>query len=158
MANIVLSRVDSRLIHGQVITKWIKQYPAKRIMIIDDELAKDSFMAEIYMMAAPTGIKVEIVSVESAGKKLQETDENVFILYKTIGTCFQAYKAGVPVDRVIVGGVPSAPGKKFLLSGVYLGEDEIIKLKEMDQSGIEIIARVTPEEQELSFPKMMKKL
>ena len=148
MANIVLSRVDSRLIHGQVITKWIKQYPAKRIMIIDDELAKDSFMAEIYMMAAPTGIKVEIVSVESAGKKLQETDENVFILYKTIGTCFQAYKAGVPVDRVIVGGVPSAPGKKFLLSGVYLGEDEIIKLKEMDQAGIEIIARVTPEEQE----------
>ena len=96
MANIVLSRVDSRLIHGQVITKWIKQYPAKRIMIIDDELAKDSFMAEIYMMAAPTGIKVEIVSVESAGKKLQETDENVFILYKTIGTCFQAYKGEIP--------------------------------------------------------------
>ena len=62
------------------------------------------------------------------------------------------------MDRVIVGGVPSAPGKKFLLSGVYLGEDEIIKLKEMDQAGIEIIARVTPEEQELSFPKMMKKL
>ena len=27
MKNIVLTRIDDRLIHGQVVTAWIKQYP-----------------------------------------------------------------------------------------------------------------------------------
>ena len=45
MANISLIRIDSRLIHGQVITKWVKIAKANRIIIIDDELAQDDFMA-----------------------------------------------------------------------------------------------------------------
>ena len=35
MAKISLVRLDSRLIHGQVITKWVKIAKANRIIIID---------------------------------------------------------------------------------------------------------------------------
>ena len=48
MAKISLVRLDSRLIHGQVITKWVKIAKANRIIIIDDELSKDDFMVMIY--------------------------------------------------------------------------------------------------------------
>ena len=47
MANVKIARVDFRLIHGQVITKWIKYYPVDKIIIIDDVLAADEFMKEI---------------------------------------------------------------------------------------------------------------
>lgn len=43
-----LIRVDSRLIHGQVITKWLNYSKANVIVVVDDELSKDSFMSEIY--------------------------------------------------------------------------------------------------------------
>ena len=33
-----LVRIDSRLIHGQVVTKWVKQTGANEILIIDDGL------------------------------------------------------------------------------------------------------------------------
>lgn len=33
MANIVLCRIDSRLIHGQVVTKWVGQSQANRIAV-----------------------------------------------------------------------------------------------------------------------------
>ncbi|MFT8514958.1 MAG: PTS sugar transporter subunit IIB [Lacticaseibacillus paracasei] len=36
MGKIIFSRIDFRLIHGQVVTKWIKQYPATNIVIIND--------------------------------------------------------------------------------------------------------------------------
>lgn len=39
MKNIALARIDDRLIHGQVVTAWIKQYPINKILIIDDELS-----------------------------------------------------------------------------------------------------------------------
>ena len=68
MAEIQVIRADFRLIHGQVITKWIRQTPANKILIIDDVLAKDSFMSSIYVMAAPPGIEVMIDTVDDAGQ------------------------------------------------------------------------------------------
>ncbi|MBE6083621.1 MAG: PTS sugar transporter subunit IIB, partial [Tissierellaceae bacterium] len=56
MANIVLTRIDDRLIHGQVMTAWVKQTKATRIIIIDDVVAKDDFMKKVLTMAAPPGI------------------------------------------------------------------------------------------------------
>ena len=53
MKNIVLTRIDDRLIHGQVVTAWIKQYPINKILIIDDELSQNRLMERIYKAAAP---------------------------------------------------------------------------------------------------------
>ena len=36
MGNIVLTRVDSRLIHGQVMTKWVNQVQANKIVVVSD--------------------------------------------------------------------------------------------------------------------------
>ena len=44
MADIKVARIDFRLIHGQVITKWIKYYPVDMIVIVDDALGSDDFM------------------------------------------------------------------------------------------------------------------
>ena len=53
MKNIALARIDDRLIHGQVVTAWIKQYPINKILIIDDELSRNSLMKRIYVAAGP---------------------------------------------------------------------------------------------------------
>ena len=60
MADINLVRIDFRLIHGQVVTKWVKQANANRIIIVNDMLAKDEFLASVYKMAAPSNVKVDI--------------------------------------------------------------------------------------------------
>ena len=53
MKNILVTRIDDRLIHGQVVTAWIKQYPINKILIIDDELSRNKLMERIYKAAAP---------------------------------------------------------------------------------------------------------
>ncbi len=44
MSKIVLTRVDSRLIHGQVVTKWLQQSGANEILVVSDELEQDEFL------------------------------------------------------------------------------------------------------------------
>ena len=39
MKGIVHIRVDDRLIHGQVATRWVSHFNANRIMVIDDAVA-----------------------------------------------------------------------------------------------------------------------
>ena len=47
MKHILVTRIDDRLIHGQVVTAWIKQYPINKILIIDDELSRNKLMERI---------------------------------------------------------------------------------------------------------------
>ena len=49
MGKITFARVDSRLIHGQIVTKWAKSSGANTIYIIDDAVRSDDFSMDIYM-------------------------------------------------------------------------------------------------------------
>ncbi len=87
MANIVLCRIDSRLIHGQVVTKWVGQSQANRIAVVSDELDADPFMKNIYLMAAPPNIKVDCFGNQSFAAAWKEnrhcckvSDEAAFCL------------------------------------------------------------------------------
>lgn len=61
------ARVDERLIHGQVMTAWVKKYWIKKIILVDDEIVQDSFMQEVLSMSAPQGVKVEVRSAAGRG-------------------------------------------------------------------------------------------
>lgn len=43
MSNIVLTRIDDRLIHGQVMTSWLNFTSATKIMVVDDKSARGPF-------------------------------------------------------------------------------------------------------------------
>lgn len=66
MAEIKLFRIDSRLIHGQIITKWLKVTQADKIVVVDEMLAADDFMKEVYVAAVPKGISVDIYDTDQS--------------------------------------------------------------------------------------------
>lgn len=70
MENVLLARVDDRLIHGQVMTAWMKLLPAKEIIVIDNKVAKDEFMITVLEMATPTGVKVKVFTEEKAKRSI----------------------------------------------------------------------------------------
>ena len=55
--NINVCRIDDRLIHGQIVTKWIKEANAKMIMVVDDKAASDNMLQTILKYAIPAGIQ-----------------------------------------------------------------------------------------------------
>ena len=48
-----LARIDDRLIHGQVITTWVKNHDIEQILIINDKVAGDSVQQSVITMSAP---------------------------------------------------------------------------------------------------------
>ena len=53
MKHIVWTRIDDRLIHGQVMTQWIQYTEANEVLIIDDGVAKDSFLQMVMKSSVP---------------------------------------------------------------------------------------------------------
>lgn len=160
MAKISLVRIDSRLIHGQVITKWRKIHKVTKIIIVDNELAKDDFMIHIYETSAPKDVKVKIYDIPKAVRlweKNQYKDGEVMLLFKDIKTCLELYKLGVPMEYVQLGGLPKAPDKRVILRAVSLGEEDMSLLREFDQRGVEVAIHIVPEEVKMPFTEIEKK-
>lgn len=161
MGNCVLARVDFRLIHGQVITKWVKKTNAEMIIIADDDLAKDDFMGMIYANAAPKGMKVVIDTVETAAKKWvagEYGDKKIMILFKNVSACYEAEKKGLRVEKVQLGGAPNEPGKKKVTNEIFLNSEEAGKLKELHDEGVEIYIQAVPEKPVTGYDEISKRV
>lgn len=160
MPKINLIRVDSRLIHGQVITKWLKISKAKQILIVDDELAGDSFLSSIYTAAAPKNVPVKIRSVAETIEKMakdQLSSDELLLLTKDIDTCFRLYKENLKMDKVQIGGIPSSPERETILRAVSLSKEEMEQLSEMNEHNVEIVVHTIPEEGLLNFDQVTEK-
>ncbi|MCI1985037.1 MAG: PTS sugar transporter subunit IIB [Lactobacillus sp.] len=156
MGKVVFSRIDFRLIHGQVVTKWIKQYPANTIAIINDTLAENDFLAEIYEMAAPSDVEVVILKEDEAKAKLDAIKGDVFVLFKDVATAAAAADAGVAFEKLVVGGVPKVDDKKMVTKAVYLDATDVEQLKAIAAHGIEVTCQAIPEDKPLKLADLVK--
>ena len=75
MGKLNMVRVDYRMVHGQIVAKWIKFRPVDRLILADDSLVDDPFMGDIYRMAVPDR-EVDIVKlgdVQTASDRKNDT-------------------------------------------------------------------------------------
>lgn len=160
MPNITFARVDHRLIHGQVITKWSKLANCQEILIVDDVLGQDPFMVSIYKMAAPSGIEVDIKGTAEAGAAFKADElggKAIFALFKDIQNARRAFDAGFEIKKLQLGGVPAENGRKVVFQAVALGPEDVEDLKHLHDAGVEIELQVVPEEAGMSYDEALKK-
>lgn len=160
MYNIKLVRLDFRLIHGQVIAKWFGQIMGNEIVIIDDDLSQDSFMASIYEMSAPVDSKVHVYSVEDAVKKVEDgtfASGKVLVLFKNVDQVFKAVEKGFKIDELQIGGLGSASGRINVYGPITLDDHDASLLKKIADQGTNIYLQQVPEEAKMTFSKVLEK-
>lgn len=52
--NILLTRIDNRLVHGQVGVTWTSTIGANLLIVVDDEVANDDIQQKLMGMTADT--------------------------------------------------------------------------------------------------------
>lgn len=157
MLHIVLTRIDDRLIHGQVITAWAKITKADRIIVVDDEVAEDSFMVKVLKMAAPSSIKVEIYNTQDAAIALtgEDTGERVIILVKTPKTVLGLIKAGVNITDLNLGGMGATQGRKQLYRNISISAEEKAIFKELLTLGVDVFVQIVPDANKMPMAAMI---
>jgi D-glucosaminate-specific PTS system IIB component len=158
---IKLERVDYRLMHGQVVTNWIKIVSADAILIVNDELVKDKFLAQVFLMAAPPGVKISIKSIANAAKWAQtgkQNQMNLLVLFKSIESAKQAHDLGFPMEKLQIGGLGSGTNKKVVSKDLSLSDDEIEMLNELNQKGVEISLQAMPKDEKIMYSDIAGKL
>lgn len=142
--NIVACRVDERLVHGQIMTSWAKRLQLKRIVVVDDAVAKDEFMCAVLTMSAPAGVKIEILSVADATARVtgDAGDEKTMLLFKGPGSALELARAlvGTPheLHELNLGNLGSGPGRTELTKRVFLSPEERGQVRDLQGLGVRV--------------------
>ena len=154
MKNIVLIRIDDRLIHGQVVTQWIKDTNGNRILIVDDKLVNDRMMMRILKAAAPPGVKVEVMTVADAEKELKQDavpGENIVKVPKVLE---ELIDAGIPMQKIVLGGMGLTPQRKKFNKNVAATEEEVECMKRIVAKGVPMEFQLVPAERAINVEKL----
>ncbi len=161
MAKLGLVRIDSRMIHGQVMTMWSKTNGINHILAIDDDLMKDPFMQDIYRMAVPHKLKVTMLGIEDAGRMWENAefaDDIYLVLFKNVHTALAAWKAGFKYESLQVGNLTPEKRTKMLHVNSRLSVEHVDELKELQDYGVEVFAQSVPTEKKNMLNDLIKKM
>ena len=104
---ITVIRIDDRLIHGQIITKWIAEARAEQILVVDEKSAADPMLRMILALAVPSGIHLEVLSQEDALKLINEdtSARRTLMIVRTPQAMLDMVRAGLDVKsrEIILG-------------------------------------------------------
>lgn len=152
MGVVNLARVDERLIHGQVMITLSQKSGVNSIFVVDDIVAKDKFMRELYKNAgARTGQKTIVITEEKAKFYWDEyefKDYNCILIAKTVKTIYDLVKHGVPMKELNIGGIAQKNPETDIMvtKSVHINKEDVDRLVELQEKyGVEdIYFQATP--------------
>lgn len=148
MPNILLTRIDNRLIHGQVGVTWVNHIGANLILVADDIVANDSIQQSLMDMAAPNTVDTRYFSIQETIDKIHfaADDQLIFLVVKTPQNVLKLVEGGVPIGKVNIGNMHFGKGKKQITSTVSIDEDDIKAFRKLHELGVKMEIRRVPDE------------
>lgn len=148
MPNILLTRIDNRLIHGQVGVTWVRHLGANLIVVVDDEVAEDEVQQNLMEMVVPDIIGTRFFSIQKTIDVIHRAadDQLIFLVCKTPQSVLKLVEGGVPIDRVNIGNMHYSEGKQQISSTVSLDESDRQALKKLHELGVKLEIRRVPDE------------
>lgn len=147
MPNILWTRIDNRLIHGQVAVTWSNHVGSNLIVVANDEVAKDPLQQSLMDMAVP-GLDTRYFTIQETIDKIgQASDEQkIALIVKTPQDALKLVRGGVPIRKVNIGNMHYSEGKEPLTNTVAVDEQDKEAFRNLHRLGILLeIRRVSSE-------------
>jgi PTS system, mannose/fructose/sorbose family, IIB component len=156
MPNIILARIDNRLLHGQVATQWAKAIGANLILVANDEVAGNKMRQGLMDMAAPNGVDTRYWTIQKTIDTIHKAADRqkIFIIIESPEDALRLVEGGVPIKKVNVGNMHMSEGKRQVAGVVAVDDNDINAFKALREHGIELEIRKVPTEATESVEKL----
>ncbi|EPK3354879.1 PTS mannose transporter subunit IIAB [Providencia rettgeri] len=158
---IALARVDDRLIHGQVATRWTKETQVKRIIVVSDDVAKDQVRSTLLKQVAPPGVTAHVVDVAKCIRVYNNpkyAGERVMLLFTNPTDVKRIVEEGVDVKSVNIGGMAYHDGKTMVTNAVSINQEDIDAFNYLNDKNIELEVRKVSSDSKVYMMDLINKL
>lgn len=146
MPNIISTRVDNRLVHGQVGMTWVNSIQANLVLVANDEVANDTVQQSLMDMVLPEGVQSRYFTIEKTISVIHKASpsQRIFLVVRTPQDILRLVEGGVPIKYVNIGNMHFSEGKKQISPTVSVDESDIETLRKLASLGIELDLRGVP--------------
>ena len=147
---LIWSRVDQKLIHGQVSVAWVPYLRADTIVVADSDTADDNWSQKVMMMGLPPEVATVLFTAPEALAGLLAGPElagrKVLAIFKDLRGVRAAIQAGLRLSHLNLGNQAFQPQTQEIKLGhtFYAGRPDIDLLRELSESGLEVILQEVP--------------
>ena len=139
---IQLVRCDDRLIHGQCVVRVISDFGIGHIVVCDDFVAGNAVLKNVFLLAAPSGVKTEILSVQDTAARispLQAETAKVLILVRSPETALSLYLAAPELKKELnIGPMSNRPNAKKATMYCSLTPNEAVAVHQLAFLGVRV--------------------
>lgn len=156
-----LARIDDRLIHGQVATRWTKETNVTRIIVVSDEVAADTVRKTLLTQVAPPGVTAHVVDVAKMIRVYNNpkyAGERVMLLFTNPTDVLRLVEQGVNITTVNIGGMAYRQGKTQVNNAVSVDEKDIEAFKKLNERNIELEVRKVSNDPKLKMMDLIGKV
>lgn len=158
MPNILLTRIDNRLIHGQVATQWNSSVGSNLILVANDKVAGDKMRQSLMDMAAPSGVATRYFTIDKTIEIIHKaTDrQKIFIICENPTDVLRLVEGGVPIKKVNIGNMHMSEGKRQVATSVAVDETDVEAFLALQKKGVELEIRRVPTMQKEELSKLFQ--
>jgi mannose PTS system EIIAB component len=156
-----LARIDDRLIHGQVATRWTKETNVRRIIVVSDEVAADTVRKTLLTQVAPPGVTAHVVDVAKMIRVYNNpkyAGERVMLLFTNPTDVERLVEGGVKITSVNIGGMAFRQGKTQVNNAISVDAKDIEAFNKLNARGLELEARKVSTDQKLKMMDLIGKV
>ncbi|MGD9424987.1 PTS mannose transporter subunit IIAB [Pantoea sp. NSTU24] len=156
-----LARIDDRLIHGQVATRWTKETNVQRIIVVSDEVANDHVRKTLLTQVAPPGVTAHVVDVDKMVRVWNNPkygQDRVMLLFTNPTDVVRVVEQGVEITSVNIGGMAFRQGKTQVNNAVSVDGKDIAAFHKLNERHIELEVRKVSSDQKLKMMDLIAKV
>lgn len=144
--DIVLTRVDNRLIHGQVATQWNSTLGSNLILVANDNVAGNKMRQNLMDMAAPTDVATRYFSIEKTIEVIHKASpkQHIFVVVETPEDALKLVEGGVPIKKLNIGNMHMTEGKRQVATTVAVNDEDVTTFRALQEKGVELEIRRVP--------------
>lgn len=155
---IIGTRIDGRLVHGQVANLWASRLDISRFMVVDDDVAQNTVEKQGLKLATPSGVKLSVLPVAKATENIlagKYDSQRLLIIAKRPEVFVQLVEAGVPVEEINVGNMSQTDETRSVTRSINVTDEDVDNFRKLNEHGIKMYAQMVPSDRKEDFTKVL---
>jgi fructoselysine/glucoselysine PTS system EIIB component len=146
---IKLTRIDDRLVHGQVAFTWVSSLGIDCLVVANDKVARDDFQKMAMGLAKPPSAKLLILTLAEAITFLNDIkskNARILLLVNCVIDAFTLSSAVPEIQSINFGGIRTKESARLISKAVAVSVDDVNVIQQMLDKGLELEIRQVPTE------------
>lgn len=155
--HLLATRIDNRLIHGQVGMTWANSIGANLVVLANDEVSTDSVVQSVMSMVLPDTIGTRFFSIQKTIDVIHKASDKqkIFLVIKTPQDALRLVEGGVPIKEINIGNLHFEEGKKKIHSVLSVDDNDVATFRKLHDLGVKLEVRGVPSDKSVDLIKLL---